>query len=737
MKIFYSFFLFSFLVIKCFSQAEDTLVLHVDSLGVQGVLLDKDWKFHPGDNPEWAKIDFDDSNWIDLNINQSISKLTSLTKNSINWLRLRFTINTTLKDTLLALLITQYGASDVYIDGQLLQRSGKIGSSKEHSNFNPHNKPFPFQLNSQPVHVIAIRFACDIPASNLILKEVNLTPLSVRLQSLQSAITEMKTNLIQSRTLTGATIVYAVFAIIFLLLFLFYRLQRLNLFFGLFSLSVTIVLLITAHLNDGQYSLNKLFFLKLVRNFFDQAAGINIFLFILLALFNQIRLLYWGLIYTLIIDFVLFNLFKDQYVYIDYCVQFIFTLVCLWLSFYAFRTRKREDWLIGILAFLVGARNIGDALSGITGINFQPSVNIIFTNLAFPSIAVYLALKYARTNTSLERQLIQIKSLSAENIRQEQEKQQLLAKQNDRLEEQVNQRTAEITTQKQTIQNALEELKSTQAQLIQSEKMASLGELTAGIAHEIQNPLNFVNNFSEVSKEMIAEMKEEIDKGNYDEVKLIADDIEDNQEKINHHGKRADAIVKGMLQHSRSSSGVKEPTDINALADEYLRLAYHGLRAKDKSFNATMKTDFDKSIGNVNIIPQDIGRVILNLITNAFYAVDEKKNASTGFPKESAQAPGQPYEPTVSVGTKKAGDKVEIKVADNGNGMPQKVLDKIFQPFFTTKPAGQGTGLGLSLSYDIIKAHGGELKVETTEGGGSEFIIRLPVESKDHHNAGK
>ncbi len=264
------------------------------------------------------------------------------------------------------------------------------------------------------------------------------------------------------------------------------------------------------------------------------------------------------------------------------------------------------------------------------------------------------------------------------------------------------------------LEKTLTDLKSTQTQLIQSEKMASLGELTAGIAHEIQNPLNFVNNFSEVNNEMVEEVKEEINKGNYEEAQVILNHIKENSEKINHHGKRADAIVKGMLQHSRSSNGVKEPTDINALCDEYLRLSYHGLRAKDKSFNAKFETDFDNSIGNINIIPQDIGRVILNLINNAFYAVSEKKKKD-----------GSVYEPTVTVTTKKLNSKLEISIADNGNGIPESVKEKIFQPFFTTKPTGQGTGLGLSLSYDIVKAHGGEIKVETKEGEGTEFIIQL------------
>ncbi len=266
-------------------------------------------------------------------------------------------------------------------------------------------------------------------------------------------------------------------------------------------------------------------------------------------------------------------------------------------------------------------------------------------------------------------------------------------------------------------------LKQTQKQLIQSEKMASLGELTAGIAHEIQNPLNFVNNFSEVSTELIDEMNIELNNNNYKDAIQIAQDLKQNLQKINHHGKRAGDIVKGMLQHSRNSSAAaKEPTDINKLADEYLRLAYHGLRAKDKIFNASMKTDFDPGIGSINIISQDIGRVILNLITNAFYVVNEKKKQQQND-----------YEPTVSIYTSRLppfegqSSEVRIGVKDNGNGIAPQVLDKIFQPFFTTKPTGQGTGLGLSLSYDIIKAHGGEIKVINKEGEGAEFIIILPA----------
>ncbi|HLK29595.1 MAG TPA: two-component regulator propeller domain-containing protein [Puia sp.] len=289
-----------------------------------------------------------------------------------------------------------------------------------------------------------------------------------------------------------------------------------------------------------------------------------------------------------------------------------------------------------------------------------------------------------------------------------------LKRENLLLEEKIALRTTQL-------QHSIEELKSTQTQLIQSEKMASLGELTAGIAHEIQNPLNFVNNFSEVNKELVDELQQELKAGRIDDAIAISNDIRDNEEKINHHGKRADAIVKGMLQHSRASTSVKEPTDINKLADEYLRLAYHGLRAKDKSFNAAMKTDFDEKIGSINIIPQDMGRVMLNLYTNAFYAVQEKQNQLA----KNSSVLGS-YEPTITVSTKKSGNQVFISVSDNGNGISKNIVDKIFQPFFTTKPTGQGTGLGLSLSYDIVKAHGGEIKVETKEKEGTTFMIVLP-----------
>ena len=275
---------------------------------------------------------------------------------------------------------------------------------------------------------------------------------------------------------------------------------------------------------------------------------------------------------------------------------------------------------------------------------------------------------------------------------------------------------SKLEAAKLQVDNTLLDLKKTQKQLIQAEKMASLGQLTAGIAHEIQNPLNFINNFSEVNTELITELKDEITKGNFEAVSALADVVKENEEKITYHGKRAESIVKGMLQHTRNRKGQKEPTNINGLCDEYLRLSYHGLRARDKGFNAEMKINMDDSIGNINVVPQEIGSVLLNLFNNAFYAVNEKKQKLNGT-----------FEPLVSVVTKKENEKVIIKVMDNGFGIPQNSVDKIFQPFYTTKPAGQGTGLGLSLSYDIIKAHDGTIKVETKENEGTVMVVELPA----------
>ena len=528
----------------------------------------------------------------------------------------------------------------------------------------------------------------------------------------------------------GLLFVYILLGLLFFMIYLFYPQQRLNLFFSLYNISLALMVVNNHLFKSGHYA----YLTTDADGFINRMIGINILLFILYAL-DRVKPVYWWFFgFLLFIDFPLSILFRDEYLLVNVIGQGIFALVCFWQVLPAFRNKSSGSWLIGLIALAVVFINVVSILFLFVNFGrFSGPILAITPFVVTICAVIYLALRYGRTNKSLEKQLEQIRKLSEDNLQKELEKKQLLALQNETLEKQVTERTLEL-------KKSLDELRSAQSQLIQSEKMASLGELTAGIAHEIQNPLNFVNNFSEISNELIDEMKEELAAGNWQLATEIADDVKQNLEKINHHGKRADAIVKGMLQHSRTSTGIKEPTDINALADEYLRLAYHGLRAKDKSFNADFKIDFDPNLPKINVIPQDIGRVLLNLINNAFYAVDKKTRDLTPQPPSAdggAKNDLNVYRPTVTICTTSSKSpsepvpghredlEVRIIVKDNGDGIPPHIVDKIFQPFFTTKPTGQGTGLGLSLSYDIVKAHGGELKVETKVGEGTEFIIQL------------
>jgi two-component system NtrC family sensor kinase len=395
------------------------------------------------------------------------------------------------------------------------------------------------------------------------------------------------------------------------------------------------------------------------------------------------------------------------------------------LSFSLFKSKEEKVFkLVTALPFLfIGiVYLIADIIYG-TGaganngfVKFVHTYGGDITLLCFYWLVILFLWKMIQRFQTLQKQILQ-EALEREVLAREHEAERLnlIASQKVELEQQVTERTAEL-------HQSLNDLKQTQNQLIQSEKMASLGELTAGIAHEIQNPLNFVNNFSEVSVELLDELEIELTNGDKEEAIAIASDVKQNLEKILHHGKRADGIVKGMLQHSRASSSAKEPTDINKLAEEYLRLAYHGLRARDKTFNAELITNFDESLPMVNVVPQDIGRVLLNLFTNAFYAVQQKQKTA-----------GPNYKPTVQIKTfapPLANGGWGAIVRDNGTGIPEGIKDKILQPFFTTKPTGEGTGLGLSLSYDIIvKAHGGKIEIDSKEGEYTEFTISIPPTS--------
>lgn len=424
------------------------------------------------------------------------------------------------------------------------------------------------------------------------------------------------------------------------------------------------------------------------------------------------------ILYAMIGVGVLFVL--DTIIHADDFFRWIWHLVILVIvSVFFIRNEFITDRLtIYAVLPLILISLLGDILEA-TPINFFKTLSH-YMDYAYPVAITWMIALLIRSKKQ-QKALLEERKKREEDLKEI----QMMAERKTELERLVTERTAELQSQKEELEQAINDLRSTQAQLVQREKMASLGELTAGIAHEIQNPLNFVNNFSEISVELSDELQHEINslpvsEPEKDNLYAVIKDIRTNQEKINYHGKRADSIVKGMLLHSRKSSGEKEPTDINLLADEYIQLSYHGLRAKDKSFNASLEKHYDEALGKINVVPQDMGRVFLNLFTNSFYSVTEKKQK-----KEEA---GEPYEPIVSVFTKKLPEAAEIRIKDNGMGMSRDILDKIFQPFFTTKPTGQGTGLGLSISYDIVtKIHGGQMTVNTKEGEFAEFIVLLPV----------
>ena len=713
-SIFLLFFLFTN---KCLPQA--ATIFHIDKLSSDGILLDKGWKFRVGDDPAYANAHHDDKAWKTINPALDIYDLPQIPKSGIVWFRLYLSIDSSLNNQLV-LIIQQSGASEIYLDGKLIHRFGTVSADKKRVKaHDPLWQPVSLPMSKSTQHVLAVRFALQPHIRYTTMFETNNHALWIQIKDVESGVDFYQQHLSRFIRLHVFLIgVCFLFCVLHFAFYLFYPSQKANLYFALYAffyltaaVTQNIFYLRTHEVEDKFFLGNFSFAFFMIGNLFLLTA--------LICLLNQKRdIYYWALIFFVSISFFLnAGFYRLGWLLGGVLAQNLIQINIVRIAILAFRRKKKGALIIVIgAAIYVMLFPVFIAQDNFANRDFFITISTLRTIvfeihlLSIPIAAsIYLGLEFAFVNRSLQQNLKEVSELSEKNLAQEREKQEILTSQNVILESQVHERTAALS-------QSLNELKETQNLMIQQEKMASLGELTAGIAHEIQNPLNFVNNFSEVNKELLTELKDEIEKGNLDDAIAIATDVIENEEKINHHGKRADGIVKGMLQHSRSSSGIKEPTNINVLADEYLRLAYHGLRAKDKSFNAMMKTDFDESIGNINIIPQDIGRVILNLVTNAFYTVTEKnKHHTDGF------------EPTVSVSTKKTGDKVLISVKDNGNGIPQKILDKIFQPFFTTKPTGQGTGLGLSLSYDIIKAHGGELKVETKEGEGAKFMLELPL----------
>ena len=663
------------------------------------------WYFKKGNSISEKYINADTSNWqkfkpIDIN-----EKMADNNGRREGWFKTFIRVDSSMMYNPIYFKFGLFGAGELYIDGKLIHTYGVAGKDKaSYEEFTPnHRVPIQFTLDTSKVHELTLHTTDYlVPLEN----EGYSKGWSFDIWTKEGADSYAKHVEEEPFFNTLWLTVGVLLCLLFWALALQNRDEK-NLLLIAFTSTSLFLLSITFWMPHNAFA--TFFLMIFVLEYLTLIALKLFFIFSILLVVNIFKMRL-TLILKVILGFYLlstvFDFLKPNSINVMVIIYFALAFIInVYYIITSWKSLKGAQWLIVCGLVLTNLLILGFSIIQIIKPEIiTNTIEGLFLSGIFLSLPIFLlffiAFRFKEFVKEVQYNAQQVIQLS------EEKKQQALAQQKV-LELEVARQTVELRT-------SLETLKGTQSQLIQSEKMASLGELTAGIAHEIQNPLNFVNNFSEVSNELIDEMNEEIKKGNLEDATAIAADLKQNLEKINHHGQRAADIVKGMLQHSRSNSGIKEPTDINALADEYLRLAYHGLRAKDKSFNSTMKTDFDESIGNINIVPQDIGRVVLNLITNAFYVVNEKKKSGI-----------ENYEPTVSVSTKKESSKILICVSDNGNGIPPKILDKIFQPFFTTKPTGQGTGLGLSLSYDIVKAHGGDLTVETKEGEGTTFIIQL------------
>ncbi|MBO0935635.1 histidine kinase [Fibrella sp. HMF5335] len=665
---------------------------------------------------------------------------------NIGWLRLRISIDSSLVGKQLYFNVDQAGASELYLDGRLLRRFGSVSANASRQvDYSPTRFEW-YPLTTKPgPHVLAVRWAYHKPAwyvpidrvTNQSMFEVTLRPAD----TLMEQVALPKAQNFRSPLIVGVFLMLSAVQFLYYL----YRRQRVNLYFGLTSLFFALARS-NAIIRPFQTDLITASWLAFVSGLCYMLYCIYLCATFYVFLNKRLTWLFWALTAVVLFAFFVDHFTEQEIIPIILLMAglgglFIDLLVA---SVTALRTQQANARLVLIplltmVGVMVGMIIVTIILRDRNSVTMELIGNAatLIINLTIPlTLAVILARENAQTNRDLEARLKDVEKLSVE-------KETILKDQKATLEKEVAQRTA-------TLNRSLQELRNTQTQLVQREKMASLGELTAGIAHEIQNPLNFVNNFAEVSGELIAELRQEQTRPDRDptlEAELLTD-IEQNVVKIGQHGGRAASIVRGMLEHARTSTGERQPTDINALADEYMRLSYHGLRAKDKRFNATLVTEFTPSLAPISVVSQDIGRVLLNLFNNAFYAVQEKaKTTPEGYkptvtvstrlvstpPTEPSNRPeGAPSSArSTGPGPENGGPgngHVEVRVNDNGNGIPQHLQRKIFQPFFTTKPTGEGTGLGLSLSFDIVtKGHGGSLSVDTKPGEYTTFILMLPA----------
>jgi len=715
-------------VLMFFCRAQDTVLVlkpeMIDSDSMQIFISEMEgWIFRPGHDTSWANLEIDTVGWQKLMPAQLTEAMADKNGKLESWFRIKIKLDSTFGEIPLGIRVSTWAASDLYINGKKAASFGNTGANGlpyRENVFSGDLLPVPLVLKMNQEYSLALHvvdYLSPFPPYELKSKDPGLASL-IRITGpkYNKSIIENVTRKVYANMFLA--IISAVLSLLFWLLYFQNRGEKNMLLFAAASTFLSISLVSSTLVNNkgasyGGLSYNWVWILQ-------QTGWIFLLLFIMSSPFviarifkrrmSRLLLLLFIVILTILLIFN-FQIFGTNEKLGDMVIVLLFPLnmaIGIYYMITSWKSLRGAQWaVVAGLMILLFILLFALILSLVLPERFAAYFASLWSMglISFPmSLMVYVVMRFKEIINEVRENANQIVKMSEEKKEQALNQQKVL-------EQEVTRQTAEI-------RSALTNLKATQAQLIQSEKMASLGELTAGIAHEIQNPLNFVNNFSELNKELLEEMNEEIEKGNMDEVKAIARDVMDNEDKIKHHGQRAEAIVKGMLEHSRTSSAQKEPTDINALCDEYLRLAYHGLRAKDKSFNATMETHFDTLLPKIEVIPQDIGRVVLNLIINAFQAVNERnKKGEEG------------YKPKVTITTQlTANNQLLIAIKDNGPGIPEHIKGKIFQPFFTTKPTGQGTGLGLSLSYDIVKAHGGEIKLESKVGEGTTFNVILPID---------
>jgi len=701
-----------------FSQ-EETVVLSTDQFQSHQRLflapLDG-WVFQKGHETAWANPQFETDDWKKMSITGLSPELEDETGRIEGWFRIKIKLDSSFADMPLNISRQLWAATDVYIDGTLVHEFGQTG--RPYEAFNPILKyPEPIRLIPGKEYLLAVHVV-DYE-SIFTQREIRLKP-----ANLESFINLTGPEYMDWVTRDyKQTHIYVTLSIgvSFLLFFLYWFLVYLNpdqKVFRIIAWYSTVVLLSSFVIFgntflDMPYSVEKVRFVLFVTfQAIMTLFGLAILEWVLTEKISKRSWIIFALILVLNIPAHIFSISQP------FAIAFIFMLWHFGKILYTHRKEIRgAKWAIVAAVVVPTGAIIVQIILHKYSLDLYNEYDKLLLSLHILSpplfYLAYISVRFKETLTAVRVESQKLLTVT-------EEKREILANQNTLLEAQVEERTAEL-------KRSLEELKSTQSQLIQSEKMASLGELTAGIAHEIQNPLNFVNNFSELNQELVEEASEELEKGDVEETAAILKDLGENSEKINHHGKRADAIVKGMLAHSRSGKGEKVPTDLNALAKEYLKLSYHGLRAKDRSFNADFKTDFDPNLPKVNVVPQDIGRVLLNLINNAFQACTSEGIEKPLVTVKTARLDSPSGLPAGQAGAGGSAPAIQITITDNGPGIPDNIKDKIFQPFFTTKPTGQGTGLGLSLSYDIIKAHGGELRIANDRDRGAQFIIHLPI----------